>query len=134
MKPDIGIYYEMLDAVASTQPSLSFLAKPWPDVETWRSRARDKAFKSLAFEPTKVPLNPSIDARREEEDLIVEEISYDMPYGPRTHGFFSYPRKRVAKLRAVVALHDHGEFFYFGKEKITNIREEPKILREYKEG
>ncbi|MGA2973481.1 MAG: alpha/beta hydrolase family protein [Candidatus Bathyarchaeia archaeon] len=133
MKPDLGIYYEMLDAVAATQPSLSFLAKPWPDIEAWRSMAREKAFKLLAFEPTKVPLNPSIEGRREEEDLIVEEISYDMPYGPRTHGFFLYPKKRDAKLRAVVALHDHGEFFYYGKEKITNIREEPKILREYKE-
>ncbi len=133
MKPDMGIYYEMLDAVATTQPSLSFLTKPWPNIETWRSKVSERVFELLAFEPAKIPLNPAIDARREEEGLIVEEISYDMPYGPRTHGFFLYPRKHDAKLSAVVALHDHGEFFYFGKEKITNIREQPKILREYKQ-
>jgi dienelactone hydrolase len=133
MKPDMGDYYEMLDAVATRQPSLSFLAKPWPDIETWRTRAREEVFESLAFEPPKVPFKPSVDARQEEEDLIVEEISYDMPYGPKTHGVFLYPKKRGGKLRTVVALHDHGEFFYFGKEKITSIRKEPKILSEYKE-
>jgi hypothetical protein len=132
MKPDMGIYYRMLEGLATARPSLSFLAKPWPDVEAWSATAREKALKSLAFDPPDVPLNSSIDARREEEDLIVEEISYDMPYGPRTRGFFLYPRKH-AKLGAVVALHDHGEFFYFGKEKITGIPNEPKILTEYKE-
>lgn len=133
MKPDMGIYYEMLDAIAATQPSLSFLAKPWPDIETWRTRARAKVLELLAFDPIRVPLNPSIDSRREEEDLIVQEISYDMPYGPRTHGFFLYPKKRNAKLPAVVALHDHGSFFYFGKEKITAIHNEPRILSEFKQ-
>lgn len=133
MKPDMGIYYEMLDAIAATQPSLSFLAKPWPDIETWRTRARTKVFELLAFNPTRVPLNPSIDSRLEEEDLIVEEISYDMSYGPRTHGFFLYPKKRDAKVPAVVALHDHGSFFYFGKEKITAIHNESRILSEFKQ-
>jgi hypothetical protein len=132
MKPDMGTYYEMLDTIAARQPSLSFLAKPWPDIETWKARAREEVFESLAFEPPTVPLNPSIDARQEEEGLIVEEISYDMPYGPRTHGIFLYPRKRKGNLRTVVALHDHGEFFYFGKEKVTSVRKEPKILSEYK--
>lgn len=129
----MGIYYEMLDAQAATQPSLSFLAKPWPDIEDWRSTARAKAFEALSFEPRNLPLNQSTDARVEEEDLITEEISYDMPYGPRTHGFFLHPKRHSGKLPAVVALHDHGEFFYFGKEKITSIPDEPKILSEYKE-
>ena len=133
MKPDMGIYYEMLDAVAARQPSLSFLAKTWPNIGAWRAKTREKVVELLAFEPPKVPLNPSIDARREERELIVEEISYDMPYGPRTHGVFLYPKNRNGKLRTVVALHDHGEFFYFGKEKITSVQKEPKILSEYKE-
>ena len=133
MKPDMGLYYEMLDGLAATQPSLSFLARSWPDIETWRAMARAKASELLAFDPTDTPLNPSIDSRLEEGDLIVEEISYDMPYGPRTHGFFLYPNKRDAALPAVVALHDHGGFFYFGKEKVTAVRGEPKILREFKQ-
>jgi len=133
MKPDIGLYYEMLHGIATTQPSLSFLAGSWPDIETWRATARAKISQLLAFDPPGIPLNPSIHSRLEEEGLVVEEISYDMPYGPRTRGFFLYPTKRDAKLPAVVALHDHGGFFYFGKEKVTALRGEPKILREFKQ-
>jgi dienelactone hydrolase len=133
MKPDMGLYYEMLDGMAAAQPSLSFLARSWPDIETWRAMARTKASELLAFNPTDIPLNPSIDSRLEEGDLILEEISYEMPYGPRTHGFFLYPDKRDATLPAVVALHDHGGFFYFGKEKVTAVRGEPRILREFKQ-
>jgi len=132
VKPDLGIYYEMLNASAAIQPTLSFLAGSLPDTEVWRTRARAKVLDLLAFNPPKAQLNPSINARREEAGVIVEEISYDMPYGPRTQGFFLYPKKRDGKLPAVVALHDHGEFFYYGKEKITSIHDEPRILTEFK--
>jgi dienelactone hydrolase len=132
MKPDMGLYYEMLDGIARTQPSLSFLARSWSDTESWRTTARAKASELLAFHPADTPLNPSIDSRLGEGDLVVERISYDMPYGPRTYGFFMYPKKRDSALPTVVALHDHGGFFYFGKEKVTTIRDEPKILQEFK--
>lgn len=132
MKPDIGIYYEMVDALSkSTELSLSYLARDWPELEVWRTEARSKAFELLAFKPPKVPLNATTDAKREDGNLIIEDISYDMPYGPRTQGFFLYPKKGE-KLPTVVALHDHGGFQYFGKEKITAIPEEPPILTEFK--
>lgn len=132
MKPDMGIYHEMLDSVAAAQPSISFLARVWPNVDTWRQTARDKALELLAFNPRPVPLNATVDSRVEEGGLIVEEISYDMPYGPRTRGFFLRPANYDNKLPAIIALHDHGGFFYYGKEKITAVHNEPRILQEYK--
>jgi dienelactone hydrolase len=132
MKPDFGIYHDILDAMVPKQPSLSFLTKSWPDIEAWRTRSRAKIFELMAFDPANVPLNASIDSKREEGSIVVEEISYDMPYGPRTQGFFLYPKRRRGKLPAVVALHDHGGFFYFGKEKVTSIPNEPSILRSFK--
>jgi len=135
MKPDIGIYYELVDSVASSaEHSLSYMAKDWPEVEGWRTRARAKVFELLAFTPLKTPLNATVDEQREESRITVENISYDMPYGPRTQGFFLYPKERRGKLPAVVALHDHGGFKYYGKEKITAIPDEPEILREFKRG
>ena len=132
MKPDMGIYHEMLNAAATTQPSLSFLAGTWPNIETWRRNARSKTFELLAYNPANVPLNPTVDSRAEEDGLIIDEISYDMPFGPRTSGFFLYPTKHKGRLPAVIALHDHGGFFYYGKEKITAVRNEPRILQEHK--
>lgn len=134
MKPDIGIYFEMVDAISkSIVPSLSYLTKNWPEMEVWRTEARAKVFELLAFNPPKVPLNATIDSRREEEGIIVENISYDMPYGPRTRGYFLYPKKRDGRLPAIIALHDHGGFKYYGKEKIVARPSEPKILREFKD-
>jgi len=128
----MGIYHEMLNAAATTQPSLSFLAGTWPNIETWRRNARSKTFELLAYNPANVPLNPTVDSRAEEDGLIIDEISYDMPFGPRTSGFFIYPTKHNGRLPAVIALHDHGGFFYYGKEKITAVRNEPRILQEHK--
>jgi dienelactone hydrolase len=133
MKPDLGIYYEMLNQVAAVEPSLSFRSKSWPSVEEWRTRARSKARELLAFDPPNIPLNALIELKQEEDGLVREEISYDMPYGPRTHGFFIYPQERHGKLPAVIGLHDHGSFFYFGKEKIVTRHNEHKILTEFKQ-
>jgi hypothetical protein len=134
MKPDMGIYYQMLDEIAATEPSLSFLTKPSLDVDEWKKRARSKISELLTFNPPNVPLNSRIELKDEREGLIREEISYDMPYGARTHGFFLYPRETSErKLPAVIGLHDHGSFFYFGKEKISAIRNEPRILTEFKQ-
>lgn len=132
LKPDMGIYHDMFNAIVLTRPSLSFLARTWPNIETWRATARAKVFELLAFNPTAIPLNPMVNSRAEEDELIVEEISYDMPFGPRARGFFLYPKERKGRLPAVVALHDHGGFFYYGKEKISSVRNEPRILQEYK--
>jgi len=131
MKPDMGIYYPMLDALAAKPVSLSFLSEQWADVEAWKVTGKAKVSELLEFGPTDVPLNAKVESRREVEGIVEEEISYEMPYGPRTHGFFLYPKLR-ADLPAVVALHDHGEFFFYGKEKITRNPAEPDILGTYK--
>jgi dienelactone hydrolase len=133
MKPDMGIYYSVLDALARRPASLSLLSGEWADVEAWRTEGRWTVLDLLDFKATEVPLNPKLESRLEEEEIVTEEISYEMPYGPRTHGFFLYPKQRPAKLPAVVALHDHGEYFFHGKEKITKIPAESELLSAYKQ-
>ncbi|MBS7634344.1 acetylxylan esterase [Candidatus Bathyarchaeota archaeon] len=135
MKPDIGIYYDLADHISGMNPpSLSYLAREWPELEAWRTMGRAKVLELLAFNPPGMPLNATVDSKREDGDLVVEEISYDMPYGPRVRGLFIYPKNRGEdeKMPAVVALHDHGGFKYFGKEKIAAIPNEPHILHEFK--
>ena len=133
MKPDLGIYYEMLDSIASTEPSLSFLSKQWHDIDEWRRQARSKVLELLAFDPPKCPFNSQVESSEETEGITCETISYDMPFGPRTRGFFIYPKAHSKKLPSVVGLHDHGSFFYFGKEKLVELRNEPKVLVEFKQ-
>ncbi len=56
----------------------------------------------------------------ESDGLIGEEISWSVGYGPRTHGWVLKPAGAMAPLPGVVALHDHGDFKYYGKEKIAD--------------
>jgi dienelactone hydrolase len=134
MNPDIGIYYDLAHMVHSGHtPSLSYLSRDWPEVEVWRNMARGKVFELLAFNPPNTPLNPIVESATSHEGVVVEAISYDMPYGPRTKGFFMYPDDRRGRLPAVVALHDHGGLKYFGKEKICWMENEPPMIKRFKE-
>jgi hypothetical protein len=49
-----------------------------------------------------------------------EEISWSVGFGPRTEGFVLKPAEGGARLPGVIALHDHGHFKFFGKEKIAD--------------
>ena len=132
MNPDLGVYYPMLEALAAKPASLSFLSEEQTDVGIWKGDGRAKVRELLGFNPPDIPLSPSVEARIEEDDIVLEEVSYEMPYGPRTHGLFLYPRNRPGKLPAVVGLHDHGEFFFYGKEKVAKTPAEPETLQTYK--
>lgn len=49
-----------------------------------------------------------------------EEISWSVGFGPRTEGFVLKPLESEGRLPGVVALHDHGHFKFFGKEKVAD--------------
>ena len=134
MLSDIGAYYDLASSeLGRHEPELSYLAQEWPERDVWRTRAKAKVYRLLAFDPPDVPLRATTDQRLEMDGLVIEEISYDQPYGPRTEGLFMYPADHPAPLPAIVALHDHGGFKVLGKEKIVDLPDEPDYIREHKE-
>jgi len=133
MQSDIGAYYELAASeLARYEPQLSYLARDWPEPAVWRTKAKAKVYELLAFDPPDTPLNPTTDGQWEWDGLIVERISFDQPYGPRTEGLFMYPAGHQGRLPAIVALHDHGGFKALGKEKIADLPGEPEIIQEHK--
>jgi len=72
-------------------------------------------------EPAEVCLEKTWD----QDGLIGEELSWSVGYGPRTHAWFFKPAGASGPLPAVLALHDHGGFKFFGKEKIAVGPEQP---------
>ena len=133
MKTAMGNYLSlaMASAEACTH-SLSFLAKDWPEVKAWQIRGRAKVLELLSYSPEPCPLNASVDQRYTKDGLMIEHVSYDQPFGPRTEGILLYPIGAKGKLPGVVALHDHGGFKYYGKEKLVDLDDEPDILTEFK--
>jgi dienelactone hydrolase len=134
-KFDCGTYQPLLEAVLKrSDHGLSFLSRDWEDASVWRAAAREKVRELMAFEPAKCPLRAKTLGRIKHDGLIIEKLSYKMPYGPDTEGYFLLPAKRGRgrRLPAVAALHDHGGFKYFGKEKIVGLPDEPLILKKFK--
>jgi dienelactone hydrolase len=120
MQSDTGIYRGILDEVLASQgATLSFLARDWPQIDSWRALARGKLLELLAFTPPAKPLAARTERRISHDGLEIEEVSWEVGYGPRCQAWVLKPQGASGTLPAVLALHDHGGFKYFGKEKIA---------------
>ena len=121
----LGAYGEWAAGRAALGPgSLSFRNPRWKSLGPWKKAAREEL--ARAFRP---PLGPEggpikaadvrVHSAYELDGLAVEEISWQLPYGPRTEAVFFKPAAAKGRLPGVLALHDHGGNKYFGRRKIT---------------
>ncbi len=124
----LGVFSDLVDAANKQQP-LYPLARPGRETQ---QRVRDVL--GFCNQPD-VPLNVHVDATWEKDGLIGEAISWSVGYGPRTQAWLFKPASASEPLPGVLALHDHGGFKFFGKEKIAEGPDAPPhILKEYQEG
>ena len=136
MENFLGNYTAMAEKIAnSCRYPHSFLADDWDDITIWQRLLRGKVFELLSYNPPRTALNPRTLKSFEFDGLQMELICWDQPFGPPTEAYFMKPvssGKNGEKLPVVVALHDHGDFKYYGKDKITAFPDEPQILRDFK--
>lgn len=120
MPSDLGPYLPQLDRILDEQgATLSYLAREWPSLAEWRTRARAKLFELLAYSPAPAPLEARLGRTVTHNGLTIEEVSWELGYGPRCEGWVMKPQGARGRLPVVVALHDHSGFKYYGKEKIA---------------
>jgi dienelactone hydrolase len=93
-----------------------------PPGEETRRRVREVLGFSLGAEE---PLDVRSEGTWERDGVAGEAISWSVGYGPRTQAWLLKPVGVSARLPGVVALHDHGGFKFFGKEKIADGRDNP---------
>jgi dienelactone hydrolase len=109
----LGIYSDWVGE-AHRQQSLYPLAEPGPQTQ---NRVREV----LGFcSQTEDPLDVRVENRWQENGLACEEVSWSVGYGPRTHAYIFKPIEAIEPLPGMVALHDHGAFKFYGKEKIAD--------------
>ncbi len=130
--PDVGNFYQMLqDYADKSEMSLSYLSRNWQELEQWRIRGRAKMQELLAFETEATPLQPEILKQDENEEYTKYLVRYSVTPNRKVEAFLLIPKGLTKPAPAVVALHDHGGFYYFGKEKITDTEDKPEILQEF---
>jgi dienelactone hydrolase len=109
----LGVYSDWV-AAARAQVPLYPVLSPGP---ASRQRIRDL----LGFARDRAaPIDVRVDRTWSDAGLLGEEVSWSVGYGPRTQAWVVRPNTATGALPAVVGLHSHDGFKYFGKEKIAD--------------
>lgn len=102
--------------VAAARQRLPLFGIAPPGIET-RQKAREILNFSLNGD---MPQDPAIEQRWTAYGIEGEVVSWSVGFGPRTKAILLKPAENRGPLPGIVALHDHGHFKYFGKEKIAD--------------
>jgi dienelactone hydrolase len=133
-KHDIGNLHQFVKArLSAARYPLAYRRESWPELEQWKTIAKAKVFELLSYFPAGEDLSPRVIAESESDGLREQEMEFSTAQGIRVRGILLTPTVRRGRLPAVVALHDHGGFYYFGKEKIVARPKEPAILKKFKD-
>src|SRR5262249_40380310 len=90
-------------------------------VHTESALSSDKVRELLNFSiGEETPVECRCEATWETDGISGEEVSWSVGYGPRTSAWILRPLGRKERLPGILALHDHGGFKYYGKEKIAD--------------
>lgn len=118
-KSIIGSYGSWANNLIEKPPQLSYRNENWESLEAWRKEALIKTRELVSPPIIKNKPKVTINKKYEYEDLEVEELSWQLPYGQATEAILLKPKNASNPLPAVLGLHDHGGNKYFGKQKIT---------------
>lgn len=109
----LGVYSDWAAAAQADRP-LFPLAEPGE--QTQQKLRQALGFCNLPEEAQDV----RVEQRWERDGLLGEELSWWVGYGPRTRAYLFKPAGAGQPLPGVLALHDHGGFKFYGKEKIAD--------------
>lgn len=136
MKSDIGSFYShLLSYSQENQKTYGFISGEWADYTQWRAQAKAKVHECLGYYPKPLPLDVNTYGQTPCNGYIREDISFVGGTGKRLSGCVLMPERRPRNKRfpAVIALHDHGAFYYFGMEKVMDAEpDEPLCLTEFR--
>ena len=129
----IGAYGPWAASLVPDEPGrLSFRRGLWADVEAWRPLARARLMECLCQPDTGGPPEVRVERHTAYDGVEVEELSWQLPYGPRTRAVLLKPAGARGRLPGILALHDHAGNKWFGADKITRSSpQQQPMMREH---
>jgi dienelactone hydrolase len=130
---DIGSLYPFVESQAvKGEFPLSFLRKEFTDVPAWKRAARGKLRELLHYAPP--PCDPRAETveRVDRGEYVQERIYFNTTPDVRVPAFVLVPKKARRPAPGIVALHDHGGFYFWGKEKLVDLDDEHPVLTDFK--
>jgi dienelactone hydrolase len=130
---DIGSLYPFVksQAVVGEFP-LSFLQKEFGDVAAWKRVARGKLLDLLHYAPPTCDPRAETVERVDRGEYVQERVTFNTTPDIRVPAFVLIPKKARLPAPGIVALHDHGGFYFWGKEKLVALDEEHPVLTDFK--
>src|SRR5262249_5964225 len=131
--PDVGSLFPFIRSQAvKTDFPLSFLDKSFTDLAGWTPPARGKLQALLRYAPPACDPRREVVERADRGDHVCERVLFNTTPDVRVPAYVLVPKKADRPLPAVVALHDHGGFYLWGKEKLVEDGDEHPALTAFK--
>jgi dienelactone hydrolase len=117
--------------VPDTPGTYSWRNPQFGDLSSWRKAAVAQLDDRLGA-PT-IPSPPPVTVHRqfEYDGLHIEDLSWQLPYGPPTRAYLLKPLDAKGPLPAVLGLHCHGGKKNWGREKIVKVDDAGEGLMPY---
>jgi dienelactone hydrolase len=129
----VGSLYPFIQSQAiKGEFPLSFLHPRFRSFRAWKKQARGKLLDLLHYAPAQVAPRPETVERQDCGDYVRERIWFNTTPDVRVPAFVLVPKNKAKRAPAIVALHDHGGFYLWGKEKIVAIDGENPALADFR--
>jgi len=131
--PDLGTHWVVFQRLsADCTPSMSFLNDAHTDPEAWADEARRALRADFHYPHDTRPLDAETVERVDRVDFIRERVEYKATGGVRVALYLLIPKGLTKPAPGIVALHDHGGFYFWGKEKLVGLEPEHPALQAFK--
>ena len=130
---DVGSLYPFVRSqVVKGEFPLSFLRKEFAELAAWKRQARGKLRELLQYAPP--PCDPRAETvdRVDRGEYVQEKVYFNTTPDVRVPAFVLVPKKAPRPAPAIVALHDHGGFYLWGKEKLVEQDDEHPVVADFK--
>jgi dienelactone hydrolase len=101
-------------------------------LEEWRARGRAEVKRTLCYSPKSVPLDLRVEKVLRRDGYETRKVSFAGTAHYRIPAYLLVPTRRDPPFPGILAMHDHGGFFYAGKEKLVQLEGEHPAVTAFK--
>src|SRR5258705_8184467 len=132
-RADVGSLFPVIErqAVQSDFP-LSFLSSRFKSVKRWKQTARAKVLDLLHYSPASCNPAAEVVEKVDQGDFVREKIYFNTTASIRVPAWLLVPKTARQPAPAIVALHDHGGFYLWGKKKLLESKTAPPAMKSWR--
>ena len=132
--PDLGSHWSLFGKLsADCRPAMSFLEAAYDDPQAWADVARARLLDLLHYAPPPCDPAPELVESVDRGTYVRERVLINTTPHIRIPVYVLVPKGLDGPAPAVVALHDHGGFYLWGKEKVVEVAPENARLAAFKQ-